>query len=46
MHGIGRLWNYTQIYEGMFKDGKFDGFGRLVKQTGDYYLGFFQDGKK
>jgi hypothetical protein len=40
-HGVGRLWNYSQIYEGSFKNGKFDGFGRLVYPTGEYYLGFF-----
>ena len=45
-HGLGR-WVSSEvdnhIYEGQFKYGKFDGFGRYIWEGGDYYVGMWKD---
>ena len=39
-HGFGReVRDNGRIYEGQFKDGKFDGFGRIIYNLGNYYVG-------
>ena len=43
-HGMGRYINRIgQIWEGQFKDGKFDGFMRQVFESGSHRLGLIKD---
>ena len=43
-HGMGRYINRIgQIWEGQFKEGKFDGFMRQVFESGSHRLGLIKD---
>ena len=43
-HGMGRYINRIgQIWEGQFKDGKFNGFMRQVFESGSHRLGLIKD---
>jgi|TARA_B110000285_G_C14720983_1_gene422167 hypothetical protein len=45
-HGLGR-WVSSEvdnhIYEGQFRFGKFEGYGRYIWEGGDYYAGMWKD---
>lgn len=46
-HGIGKqmIYDHTdRLYEGMFIEGQWNGFGRLLWQDGQYYIGEFRYG--
>jgi hypothetical protein len=43
--GIGRQIFDDQIQEGQFVESKLEGFGRLIYNSGAYYIGFFKQGK-
>ena len=47
-HGIGRMLPFTQtfVYEGEHKNGERTGFGRLVANDGETYIGYWKDGLK
>lgn len=34
------------MYEGSFKNGKYDGYGKLRMSNGDFYSGNWRNGKK
>ena len=36
--------DFHRIYEGMFVDGLWNGYGRLIYEDGHYYIGEFRDG--
>lgn len=36
--------NSYRLYEGLFIDGKWNGYGRLIWEDGHYYIGEFRDG--
>ena len=41
-HGVGMQMiydDYHKIYEGMFVDGLWNGYGRLIYEDGHYYVG-------
>jgi hypothetical protein len=35
----------TGLYEGMFKDNEINGFGRVIFQNQDYYIGMMVNGE-
>ena len=41
---VGRMIN-TGLYEGMFKDNEINGFGRVIFQNQDYYIGMMVNGE-
>lgn len=46
-HGIGMQMifdGYHKLYEGMFVDGLWNGFGRLLYEDGHFYIGEFKNG--
>ena len=45
VNGVGKEINHI-IYEGMFKDDTYNGFGRFIYSNGDYYIGQWVDGKR
>ena len=44
MHGKGTFYyrNGKPLYEGEWKNGKFEGFGKQYSETGEYYVGEFK----
>mmetsp|Transcript_19769 Transcript_19769/g.30497 ORF Transcript_19769/g.30497 Transcript_19769/m.30497 type:complete len:88 (+) Transcript_19769:140-403(+) len=45
-HGLGKHFNgYNKIYEGQWRNGEFDGFGRMITQGGHYYTGQWAKGQ-
>lgn len=44
-HGRGTKVTEDSVYEGTFRNGNFDGFGRFISIEGDYYQGEFKNGK-
>ena len=45
MHGKGTFYyrNGKPLYEGEWKNGKFEGFGKQYSETGEYYVGEFKN---
>jgi hypothetical protein len=43
--GVGKKINDI-VYEGLFVDDIFNGFGRFIYSNGDYYTGNWIDGKR
>ena len=46
-HGIGKQMiakDTHRLYEGMFIDKRWNGFGRLLWENGEHYIGQFRDG--
>lgn len=46
-HGVGKqaLFEHSdRLYEGLFINGKWNGYGRLLWEDGHYYIGEFHDG--
>ena len=45
-YGIGRcVWPDGSVYEGEWKNDRFEGQGRMIFKEGDFYTGDFIDGK-
>jgi hypothetical protein len=45
-HGVSKDGNREVLYEGSFKDGEYDGFGRETYEGGHTYQGNFKNGMK
>ena len=47
LHGIGRsVWKNGPIIEGMFREDRLNGYGRLLRDDGSYYIGMVKDGER
>ena len=44
-HGFGRLLGGLGIYEGMFSAGVANGYGRMIYNNSDYFIGTMKYGK-
>mgnify|MGYP001255438117 CR=1 FL=1 len=40
------IFNNSSRYEGMFKNGELEGFGKMVQANGDTYEGSWKSNKK
>ena len=45
LNSFGVYFDNSYVYEGMFKNGDFNGIGRIVYEDGDIYEGEFVDWK-
>lgn len=44
-NGVGRAVGGFGIYEGQYRDGVPNGFGRMIFRNGNFYVGEFSEGK-